>query len=409
MVIDAAGRYVCPGFIDIHMHEDPYDPQQDKLVPSIMYSMLRMGVTTAIGGNCGINTVSPIKYLDLMDRDGGPIHMGMMAGHTFLREAAGHMDKYTAILPEELKKISKMAQEALEAGCFGVSFGIRYVPGISMEEMIETARGCKASRKLISAHVRDDAEEVFPSVQELIDIGRALDIPVQNSHVGSMGGFGQMERLLAMMDAYRANGMDLSGDCYPYYAFSTRIGETTYDDGFLERYQADYSVIEVCEGPYKGMRCTEEIFRDLRQNAPRTLTVCHVMKPEDVDMALMHPNIMLASDGLMSNGQGHPRGAGSFPHFLCNYVKTGRMSLDEAIAKMTAIPAAKLGLSKKGTLCRGADADVVIFDLDKLADKATFASPNAAPEGIDYVIIDGQIAMDHGEMKNTTLGHSIRK
>lgn len=168
-------------------------------------------------------------------------------------------------------------------------------------------------------------------------------------------------------------------------------------------------MIEVCEGPYKGMRCTEEIFRDLRQNAPRTLTVCHVMKPEDVDMALMHPNIMLASDGLMSNGQGHPRGAGSFPHFLCNYVKTGRMSLDEAIAKMTAIPAAKLGLSKKGTLCRGADADVVIFDLDKLADKATFASPNAAPEGIDYVIIDGQIAMDHGEMKNTTLGHSIRK
>lgn len=99
-------------------------------------------------------------------------------------------------------------------------------------------------------------------------MGRALDLPVQNSHVGSMGGFGQMERLLAMMDAYRANGMDLSGDCYPYYAFSTRIGETTYDDGFLERYQTDYSVIEVCEGPYKGQRCTEAIFRTLRREPP---------------------------------------------------------------------------------------------------------------------------------------------
>ena len=306
VVLDAVGKYVCPGFIDIHMHEDPYDPVRDRLIPSIMTSMLRMGVTTAIGGNCGINTVSPIRYLELMDRDGGPVNMGLLAGHTFLREQAGHLDKYAPITPDALRRLSGLAQEALEAGCFGISFGIRYVPGISMDEMVETARGCRKSGKFIAAHVRDDAAYIFRAVQELIDVGRALDLPVQNSHVGSMGGFGQMERLLAMMDAYRANGMDLSGDCYPYYAFSTRIGETTYDDGFLERYQTDYSVIEVCEGPYKGQRCTEAIFRTLRREAPRTITVCHVMKPEDVDMALLHPNIMLASDGLMDNGQGHP-------------------------------------------------------------------------------------------------------
>lgn len=409
VVLDAAGKYVCPGFIDLHMHEDPYDPQQDRLVPSIMTSMLRMGVTTAIGGNCGINTVSPIKYLELMDRDGGPVNMGLLAGHTFLREQAGHQDKYTAVTPDELERTARLADQALEAGCFGVSFGIRYVPGITMEEMVTTARGCRGSNRFIAAHVRDDAEHIFSAVQELIDVGRALDIPVQNSHVGSMGGFGQMERLLAMMDACRANGMDLAGDCYPYYAFSTRIGETTYDEGFLERYQADYSVIEVCEGPYQGQRCTEEIFRWLRREAPRTITVCHVMKPEDVDLALLHPNILLASDGLMDNGQGHPRAAGTFPRFLAQYVRTGRISLDDAIAKMTALPAARLGLTNKGTLRRGADADVVVFDLERIQDRASFDQPNAAPEGLDYVLINGEVAMDHGRIVRAGLGRSVRK
>lgn len=409
-VLDAVGRYVCPGFIDIHMHEDPYDAEKDCLTPDITLSMLRMGVTSALGGNCGINTVHPAKYLDLMDRDGGAINMGLLAGHTFFRQEAGHADKYTAITPDELKKLSAMAQEALEAGCFGVSFGIRYVPGISVEEMVETARGCKKAGKFVAAHVRDDAEFIFSAVNELFDIGRALDVPVQNSHVGSMGGFGQMERLLEMMDRVRANGMELSGDCYPYYAFSTRIGETTYDEGFLERYHADYSVIEICEGKYQGQRCNEAMFRELRAEAPRTITVCHVMKPEDVDLALLHPNIMLASDGLMENGQGHPRAAGTFPRFLRNYVKMGRMSLDTAIAKMTAMSAAKLGLDgKKGTLCPGADADVVIFDLDKIEDKATFDQPNLPPEGIDYVLIGGQAAVDHGKILNSRLGRSLRK
>ena len=397
------------GFIDIHMHEDPYDPVRDRLIPSIMTSMLRMGVTTAIGGNCGINTVSPIRYLELMDRDGGPVNMGLLAGHTFLREQAGHLDKYAPITPDALRRLSGLAQEALEAGCFGISFGIRYVPGISMDEMVETARGCRKSGKFIAAHVRDDAAYIFRAVQELIDVGRALDLPVQNSHVGSMGGFGQMERLLAMMDAYRANGMDLSGDCYPYYAFSTRIGETTYDDGFLERYQTDYSVIEVCEGPYKGQRCTEAIFRTLRREAPRTITVCHVMKPEDVDMALLHPNIMLASDGLMDNGQGHPRAAGAFPRFVRNYVGSGRLSLDEAVYKMATMPAAKLGLSYKGNLRSGADADVVVLDLDRITDRATFDQPNAGPEGLDYVLVGGEVAVDHDRVVRSDLGRAVRK
>ena len=160
VILDAEGMVVSPGFVDIHMHEDPYDPEEGRLIPSIMTSMLRMGVTTAIGGNCGINTVSPLRYLELMDRDGGPINMGLLAGHTFLREQAGHRDKYSAIRPDEQQRLSRLVKEALEAGCFGVSFGIRYVPGVTRDEMVKTACFCQSHGRLVAAHVRDDADNV---------------------------------------------------------------------------------------------------------------------------------------------------------------------------------------------------------------------------------------------------------
>lgn len=408
-VLDAAGGIVCPGFIDIHMHEDPLDPQTGRLEPDIMTAMLRMGVTTAIGGNCGINTMLPSRYLDLMDRHGGPVNMGLLAGHTFLRERAGHGDKYSPATDGELEEIRRLARQELEAGCLGISFGIRYVPGLTRKEMLAAAEGCRDGRKLIAAHVRNDAAYIFDAVRELADLGRTLDIPVQNSHVGSMGGFGQMEQLLAMLDEYRAGGLDLTSDCYPYYAFSTRIGETTYDEGFLERYQCDYQVIEICEGPCRGQRCTPELFRELREAAPRTLTVCHVMRPGDVDAALLHPAVMAASDGLMDSGQGHPRAAGTFPRFLQRYALSGRLTMDEAIRKITWMPAQKLGLDKKGTLCPGADADVTVFDPAALRDNATFDTPAAPPSGITAVLIAGEAAVVNGTVVRSDLGRSVRR
>lgn len=411
-VIDAQGKIVCPGFVDIHMHEDPVESDGKIYADdekAIFNCMLRMGVTTAIGGNCGENCCNPADYLDIVDRDGLAVNVGMLAGHQWFREYAGATDKYGPATEEQKACMTDEIGKALDRGCLGVSFGIRYVPGIDMDELVAVAAPCQKEGKMIAAHIRSDAEEVFDAGRELMETGKALHIPVEISHIGSMAGFGQMERFMQMVDEYKMNGLDVSCDCYPYYAFSTHLGSTTYDDGWTERYGCGYDVLELCEGKYKGQRCTKEIFDEERANNPNCITVCYVMKDSDVDMAFRHPNVMLASDGIMNHGQGHPRAAGAFPRLLAEFVRPGKLDLYEAIRMMTAMPAGRLGLTNKGRLNVGADADVVIFDMDKIQDGATFKEPVNAPAGIDYVFIGGEIAAENCRIVRKDLGRSVRK
>ena len=411
-VIDAEGKIVCPGFVDIHMHEDPVEADgkiyhdEEK---AIFNCMLRMGVTTAIGGNCGENCCDPGDYLDIVDRDGIAVNVGMMAGHQWFREAAGAKDKYGPATKEQKERMALAIEKALDRGCMGVSYGIRYIPGLDRDELLTAAAPCQKSGKMVAAHIRDDAEGVFMAAEELLDVGRTLRIPVEVSHIGSMAGFGQMERFLAMIDENKMNGLDVSCDCYPYYAYSTHLGSTSYDDGWLDRYHCDYDVLELCEGKYKGQRCTKEIFEEERKNNPNCMTVCYVMVDSEVDMALRHPNVMLGSDGIMNHGQGHPRAAGAFPRLLAEFVKKGKLGLYDAINKVTAMPAEKLGLENKGRLNVGADADVVIFDPEKIKDGASFREPVVAPQGIDYVFIAGEIAAKDSKIVRGDLGKSIRK
>ena len=412
LIIDAAGKVVCPGFIDIHMHEDFVGDDgriEDDDQRSIFRCSLRMGVTTVLGGQCGINRYDPVKYLDLVDKYGAPVNVALLVGHGYIREACGNKDKYGPVTSEELALMEKKIAEALHAGCLGVSYGMRYVPGLNRNEMIHTALPCVEKHKMIAAHVRDDAEGIFEATREFLDIAKKLAIPAQYSHIGSMAGFGQMKDFLAMVAEYKMNGVDVSCDCYPYYAFSTMIGATTYDDGWMERYHCGYDVIEMCEGKYKGQRCTKEIFEEERREHPEHLTVCYVMKEEDVDLALRTLNVMLGSDGIMNNGQGHPRAAGSFTRLFSEFVLKGKLSLEEAIRMCTAMPAEKMGLRNKGNLRAGADADIVIFDPERIKDNATFENPTLPGEGIDYVFINGEIAAKDCCVINGALGRAVRK
>ncbi len=411
LMIDAGGKVVCPGFVDIQMHEDPVEPDGKLYTDperSIFGCMLRMGVTTAIGGNCGLNCCHPADYLDLIDRDRAAVNVGMLAGHAYFREQAGARDRYRAATADQRDQMRREIGAALARGCLGVSFGIRYAPGMDHEELLAAASPCRDSGKLIAAHIRSDAGEVFDAARELLDAGKALGLATQVSHIGSMAGFGQMEPFLALIDRYRLDGLDVSCDCYPYYAFSTSLGSATYDEGWRERYGCDYDAVELCEGEYRGQRCTREIFEKVRREHPECLTVCYVMRESDVDLALRHPNVMLASDGILSHGQGHPRAAGAFARLIAQFVRSGKLDLYEAVNKMSAMPAGRFGLARKGRLNPGADADVVVFDPEKIADCASFRQPVLAPVGIDYVFLGGVLAAKDCRIVRSDLGRSIR-
>ena len=146
----------------------------------------------------------------------------------------------------------------------------------------------------------------------------------------------------------------------------------------------------------------------MRRDFPACKTSCYVMQQEDVDLAYQHPGVMLGSDGTLSEGQGHPRAAGTFPRLLGRYVRSGKLSLYDAVARMTALPAQQLGLSRKGRLCVGADADVVIFDPQTIDDCATFADPLLPPVGVEYVIVNGVVAAEDGKILCAAAGKSVR-
>lgn len=408
-VIDAEGMIVSPGFVDIHMHEDSYDENRDIFNIGIFNCMLRMGVTTALGGNCGSGPDQPDVYLEAVDRLGIPINLGLLLPHNILRKRIGAEDKYSSVPYEDILKMREIARYYLHKGCIGISFGIRYIPGITEEELLTVSEALQDGGKIAAAHIRDDAASVIPSALELISIGERLSVPVQISHIGSMGAYGQMEELLSLIDSYRHSGVDVAADCYPYNAFSTGIGETTYDEGFLERYKTSYNSIEIAEGEYRGQRCTEELFNILRRERPETITIGHVMKEEEVEMALSHPNVFIASDGFMHNLEGHPRAGGTFPRFIKEYVREKRLlSLYEAIGKMTCLPAARFGL-RKGTLGLGSDGDAVIFDYNTISDRATFENPAEAPQGIKYVLVNGEIAVRDNMIVRGRLGRAVRR
>ncbi|HYE83531.1 MAG TPA: amidohydrolase family protein [Clostridia bacterium] len=409
-IIDAEGAVVCPGFIDAHMHEDPYNAAKDAFDISIFDCMVRMGVTTAIGGNCGGGPDRPDIYLDAVDRLGLPVNFGIFVPHEALRRQTGENDKYAKASRENVRKMRKLAEAYLDNGCVGVSFGIRYVPGIDEEELVTICEALKKDNKLVSAHIRDDAHNVVPSARELINVGQRLEIPVQVSHIGSMGAYGQMDSLLGEIDSWKSKGLDIAMDCYPYNAFSTGLGETTYDDGFLERYNTGYESIEIAEGEYKGKRLSEMLFMKLRKEQPKLYTIGHVMRDDEVDIAISHPNVLIGSDGVMHNFQGHPRAGGTFPRVIRRYVKEKKvLTLNEAIRKMTYLTARRYGLESKGSLSPGSDADIVVFDYELICDNATFENPALPPSGIKYVLINGEVAVERTEIKSRRLGKSIRK
>jgi N-acyl-D-amino-acid deacylase len=237
------------------------------------------------------------------------------------------------------------------------------------------------NQKIVAVHQRSDGDQSISSVEEIIDYAALTGARIQISHLSSMCSFGSMEEAISLIDSSRSNGLDVGFDGYPYYAFCTTIGSAVFDEGFLDKY-----------------RYGDEYF------------VADLLNAAEVDRCITHPASVVVSDGLYSNGQGHPRGSGTFPKLIREYVVEKKLlSLEDAVEKITWLPAKRIGLLGKGSLKIGSDADITVFDLSEIRDGATYQEPRRAPQGIEYAVIGGVTAMKHGEIIHRRLGKSIRK
>ncbi len=406
-VINARGRVVSPGFIDIHMHEENFAGEGKKYVISKM--MLRQGVTTCVGGNCGVQYQTLKEFKKTIDELGGsPVNYAMLTGYNRYRTSLG-LGHYDAATREQWDLIRGKLKEDLKEGAMGISFGIEYDPGITFDEIIYGTEASDDPDLLIAAHYRSDCIGNIDSIREMVEIQKHINKRFQISHLSSCSALGQMKESLELINRSMDEDSRLNYDTYPYNAFSTEINSTVFDDGCLEAWGKDYKDLMLTDDPYKNVYCTEEIFRNARKNYPKMLVVAFVMNEEEISLAVANPKGMIASDGIINHGNGHPRAAGTFPRVLGKYVREEKkLSLIEALKKMTVVPAERLDLEhRKGIIRIGADADITVFDPETIIDGATFGDISKPPKGIDWVIVAGKLAAREGEIINEKAGRFI--
>lgn len=405
-LLDASGRVVSPGFIDIHMHEEHFADEGEHYV--IAQMMLEMGVTTAVGGNCGMQNQNLSYFKEVLDRMGGsPVNYIMLAGYNTFRYELG-IGRYETASQEQRETIRKLLQRELNEGAYGISFGIEYDPGITTEEILYAIGVTEDPNLLVSAHYREDCLQDINPVQEMIEIAEKIPMKFQISHLSSCSAMGLMQESLDAINEAMKSNPKLNYDTYPYNAFSTHMGSAVFEDGCIEGWHKDYSDILLTDDPYKDVRCTKEIFEKVREKYPDMLAVAFVMNEEEIAAAIANPNGMVASDAIIGNGNGHPRAAGTFPRVLGKYVREDKvLPLVDAIRKMTLEPAKRMDLDQKGRIELGCDADLTIFNPDTIIDGATFSDLHIQPEGIESVFIDGKLALKNKITINNRLGKYI--
>lgn len=396
-LIDAAGKIVSPGFIDIHMHEENFVKEGNKFVISKM--MLEMGVTTAVGGNCGVQYQPLSKFKAVIDELGGcPVNYVMLAGYNQYRTAMG-IGRYEHPSQKQMDELAEIMKRELAEGAYGISFGIEYDPGITFDEMLSAVRVSDNPHLLVSAHYRDETkkDDLFP-VEEMIRFAEEIPQKFQISHLSSCSATGSMKEALACINEAMEKNPRLNYDTYPYNAFSTEIGSAVFEDGCLEGWGKTYNDIQLTDDPFKNVRCTEKIFNEAREKYPNMLAVAFVMNEDEIAAAIANPSGMVASDAILNNGGGHPRAAGTFPRVLGKYAREDKvLPLIDAVRKMTLEPAQRLEMTGKGRIEIGSDADITVFDPETVIDKADF-SQLSRPEGIEWVFVCGNTALKDGEI-----------
>lgn len=303
-----------------------------------------------------------------------------------------------------------MVEAAFEAGACGLSLGLAYAPGSSSEEVYHLSRLAARYGRIVAVDTRMRTEIDMYSLVEAVDIARQTGARIQISHLVYQYGTGVVDEALAVIDRARADGLDIRFDSGMYTQWATHIGAVLFDESSMEVNGWQLEDILVITGKYNGQRLTMDIYRELRATAPHTAVVVFTGVEEEIYLALSHPYGMPSTDtGPYAPGEGHPQIAGSFPRYFRKLVgERYELTIMEAVRKATLLPAETLGFHTKGRLRAGMDADIVVFDMRTMMDKADFGLPNARPEGIDYVFINGKLALDRGQLVDGSAGQAVR-
>jgi N-acyl-D-amino-acid deacylase len=406
---DAAGQLVTPGFIDIHGHID-----------GNLYSAelsLRQGITTTVGGNCGSSPLFMADFFDAQQASPLPINQAELFGMTHsLRTYLGGIPPLAAANREEIEKMEKMARAAFAEGAGGLSIGLAYAPGSSDEEIYAIARIAAEYGRIVSVDTRMRTPIDLYSLVEVLRIARNTGARVQISHFVYQYGAGLVKEALAAVARARDEGIDVRMDSGMYTQWATGLQAVLFDPDYLRENKWALDDILVITGPYKGRRLDQELYDRLRNDANpevHTSVVVFTGIESEIYTALSHPWCMPSTDtGRYLPGEGHPQIAGSFPRYFRKMVVEKKLlTIEEAVRKATLLPAQTLNIKTKGRLSVGCDADIVIFDLVALKDRAGFLpekQPDAPPAGISQVFVNGSLALENGEIKNARAGRPIR-
>lgn len=443
-VIDATGLVVAPGFVDLHAHLDPLLRLPDA------ESHVRQGVTTGLGGPDGGSPLPIGAYLDSARAAGVGMNVAFLVGHNDVRQRVLRMAD-RAPTASELARMQALVATAMGEGAWGLSTGLKYLPGAYSEtpEVIALARVAADSGGIYTSHLREEGLGLLEGVAEAIRIGREARIPVVLTHHKVVGQpmWGQSVTTLAMVDSARAAGVDVMLDQYPYTAtytgigvlmpawaraggdsaFERRLAEPATRDSIVreivfnirtDRGGGDLRRVQLARVPWqrdlegrtlhdwaveRGLEPSFETGAELVIEAVRrggVSAIYHVLDDADVDRIMRHPQTMIASDGRLTQpgeGHPHPRWYGTFPRVLGHYVRErGVLTLPQAVHRMTGMPAARLGLKERGQVAEGWYADLVLFDPATVADQATFEAPHQYPVGIPWVLVNGAVTVEAG-------------
>ena len=455
-VIDIAGLIVAPGFIDVHTHIE----KNDLTVPTAD-NFIFDGVTSVVTGNCGSSNLDLARYFHRLDSVKTSINVATLIGHNTVRAAVmGETRRDPSV--EEQRRMEAMVEQAMRDGAVGFSTGLIYTPGAysKTDEVVGLAKAAAKYHGVYASHIRNEGDHVTEAIDEALDIGRKANLPVEISHfkVTSKHNWGRSVQTLAQIEEARAAGIDVTIDQYPYVASSTTLNtvlptwvfsggadSVTFrlqDEGIRKQirsamvkslrgrglknfsyavvasYSADPSMngksiseINKAKGRKPKARNEAETILEMVGKGSAQM-VFFSMGEEDVQRIMRYPFNMVASDGgiiRFGDGVPHPRSYGTNARVLGHYVRQMKViRLEEAVRRMTSLPARKFNLRDRGLIREGMAADLVVFDEKTVSDVSTFSDPHAYSKGFEYVIVNGAITMAKGRHTGVRNGRILK-